>query len=431
MTHLRQLTHWFSPRTISRRLLLTGIWLLTFAALVDPADDIFHLKSPAFALVMLVWLFRKGILRPTLPLRIWIAVCGFGIVLPLFWTVVGFLRFNVHSPEMYFGTLKSFLFVLLLLVLLTEEIDLASLVVRMSILVALLTFVMVGVNLFFPAAFDALYAFSMAKNNAIITTSRHLLGGGVGMFYYKTSALLVFPFAYHFYRATSQDARKLVPLLWSAFYAAALFFSGARANFLGAVFIAGVFATAYLGRKIGWGPALALASCIAVLFTSTVVLNLLNPTETSNSIKLLHVQSYEQQFNSHPSILLWGQGADTAFFSNGYEGWTTVTELSYLEMVRVFGIPVTLLFLSGLFWICRKNFRNRQSALGLAFLAYLFVCATNPLLISSTGFLAICAVWKEAEQPSTALSAFHLPESVLNHTPKRGFSHTPPLRTTT
>lgn len=400
-----------SSRSVSRLLLLFGICLLTFAALIDPADEIFHLKVPAFILIILVWLWRRGLARIRLTLRVWAIVLIAGVLIPALWTLLGLLRWNIHGPGLTLGgTAKAFLFLFVLPVIVSEDIDLASLVSRMSCLVALLIFCLVGVSFFFPPVFEAFYAFSIEKNNAIISASRDLLGIGLGQFYYKTSALLVFPFSYYCNRLTLPGSRKFLSLLMCVFYAVALLFSGARANYLGGLFIAGFFLIGYLGRKAGWLAALTVAFAGIILIASTMAAKLASPTEESNEVKLLHVRSYEQEFGAHPSLLLWGQGADTAFYSEGFQGWTSTTELTYLELIRVFGIPVTALFLAGLLCLSRRLFQDRRFDLWTAFVTYLVMSASNPLLISSTGFLAICAVWKEVECPSTDTSAFRLPE---------------------
>lgn len=418
-----KLMTWNKPLSgvISRRILLAGVCVLIIAALIDPADRILHLKMPAFLLVELVWFCRWGITKRSIPTRMWMAVTGFALLVPVLWTVIGLARYGVHNPEIDFGTAKSFLFLLLVPVLMSENIDLSSLITRTGILVALLTILMVGVSLISPAGFDVLYAFSLSKQNAIVAESRDVIGVGVGMFYYKTSALLVFPFAYYCSRLASPGRVRVRFLLFCLIYGAALLFSGARANFIGEMLIAGCFATRYLVRRLGWAPAVLIAIAASGIFAITMAPKLANPEEASNSIKLGHIQSYEEEFNAHPSILLWGEGADVAFYSKGYEDWTTVTELTYLELVRVFGIPMTLVFLYCLLWLAIRIFRSGRFGLGMAYATYLLISASNPLLISSTGFLAVCAVWKEAEVPSDTKSVFHLVEPTYK-LPKRLFA---------
>ena len=93
------------PGLFSRWLLLAGVCFLTAAALIDPADKIFHMKIPAFAVVVLVWLVRQGVTKRTVAPRVWIGVIGLGVMVPLLWTVLGLLRYNVHSEDVSFGVI--------------------------------------------------------------------------------------------------------------------------------------------------------------------------------------------------------------------------------------------------------------------------------------------------------------------------------------
>ncbi|HKU24817.1 MAG TPA: hypothetical protein VJQ54_05050 [Candidatus Sulfotelmatobacter sp.] len=396
------------PALFSRWLLLVGVCLLTAAALIDPADKIFHMKIPAFALIVVVWLGRRGVRKGTVPPRVWIGVIGLGVMVPLLWTVLGLVRYNVHSDDVSFGVIKSFLFLFIVPVVLSEDIDLASLIMRLGSVVALLTFVMVGVSFLAPAVFYVLYAFSLQKENAIITESRDLVGLGIGMFYFKTSALLTLPFSHYSSRLAGVGPGKWRVLALWACYGVALIFSGARANFLATLGIAAFFGARYLARKLGWVPASMFILAGALASTSTLVVKLANPAESSNAIKLKHMQSYEQEFVSHPSYLLLGQGADTTFYSTGFQSWTTSTELSYLDLIRVYGVPMSLLMFGCLAWLVLKLLKSERYGLAIGFIGYLLISGSNPLLISSTGFLAICAVWKEVEFPSSKNSAFHL-----------------------
>jgi len=394
---------------VSRRLLSLAVVTLVFAALSDPADRIFHIKVPAFVAVILVWLYRRGPTGRTLTKQLWAITLCLAILVPLLWTVIGILNQSAHSGDSEFALLKSFLFLLMLPVLVTEDIDLVSLIVRMSILIAGLTLVMGAVNFLSPALFLILYNFSIDKQNAIISSSRDLFGIGLGMFYYKTSPLMIFPFSYYCCRLFQREVRLWLPLFMCMLYGTALLVSGTRANVLGALFVAGAFALRRIRRAGGWLPTLAVATLSLILMAAFVVPKFADTQESGNATKLSHLRSYENEFDSRPSALLWGEGANRAFYSEGFQDWTTVTELSYLELVRVFGLPVTILFVAGLLWIGYALFASGALPAAFAYVAYLGISGSNPLLVSSTGLLVICAVWKEAVRKSSPESAFHLP----------------------
>lgn len=393
---------------LSRRILLLAVVLLVIAALGDPADTILHLKVPAFALAMAVWLYRRGPFRETVSPGMWSAVLGVGVAVPLAWTVLGILRQGVHSGAAPFGMMKSFLFLMMLPLLISEDIDFVSLLVRLGLLIAILTLAMVAVNLLSPILFLGLYEFTIEKQNAIITSTRDSLGTGVGQFYYKTSPLMIFPFAYHCGRLFQRGRSTWAPLLLCLLYGAAILCSGARANVLAALFVFGAFVLYRVWQSGGWASALLTGAIVIGVLMVTVIPKFTNTQEDSNVIKLGHIQSYVEEFEAHPTTLIWGEGTNNAFFSKGFNDWTTVTEITYLELTRVFGLPVALLFIAGLIYIGYTLFAVGNWRLGVAYVAYLSISASNPLLISSTGFLVICAVWKETVRSSTPHSAFHL-----------------------
>jgi hypothetical protein len=124
--------------------------------------------------------------------------------------------------------------------------------------------------------------------------------------------------------------------------------------------------------------------------------------EGSNAIKLNHLRSYMSEFDNRPASLLLGQGANSSFYSEGFQSWTTVTELTYLEFIRIFGLPVSILFAAWLGWLAHSLFKRGSIAIGLAYVTYLAIAASNPLLINSTGFLVLASMYEQATKPCSS-----------------------------
>jgi len=134
---------------------------------------------------------------------------------------------------------------------------------------------------------------------------------------------------------------------------------------------------------------------IVLYISAGYFMSFFHSSESSNAAKLDHIHSYEIEFTRHPTYLLWGQGADTQFYSEGFQDKTTLTELTYIEMVRWFGFPVAVLLL---FIICFPAallmIRGDETSFMVGpFWAYLLESASNPLLICSTGLLIVSALW--------------------------------------
>jgi hypothetical protein len=389
---------------VSRLLLQMAIAVLVFVSLIDPSDMMLHLKAPFFASVMLVWLYRQIRMghridqerSQKLSRAVWITVLIITVVIPSGWSLIGFLNFDLHSGDAPFGLLRSFLFFSIALVLVSERIGLASLLIKWSVLIALLTLVMVAINLFSNQLFFGLYAFIMDKQNGVITPERDPIGLGIGEFYYASCPIMIFSFAYYCERMLQYATHRVRSIAMSLLFGAALLLTGARADILAMAAVAAFLMLIRIRKGAGLAATFLVGATIIAVGAGMVLPRFADKQEGSNAIKLGHFYSYIEEFDSRSAVLLVGEGANSAFYSQGFEKWTVVTELTYLELIRIFGLPMVGLFGVGLSWIAYRLFANGFTALGLAYVGYLGVAASNPLLLNSTGFLVIAAMYEQA-----------------------------------
>jgi hypothetical protein len=114
--------------------------------------------------------------------------------------------------------------------------------------------------------------------------------------------------------------------------------------------------------------------------------NFSSANEVSNSIKIGFLKDYIDIFSDF-SNLLFGQGLGAYYFweSRGYSFY--ITELTYLELIRNFGLFFGLFFISLLFFpfFYGRGERNKPFLIGYAF--YLFIAIFNPLIFSSVGLI--------------------------------------------
>jgi MFS family permease len=310
--------------------------------------------------------------------------------------MIGLLNSDLHSGDAPLGLLKTFLFFSIVLVLISEEIDLISYINKVSVILALVTIAMAVMNLVSPELFLGVSLFIADKGNGVISPSRNLFGLGIGELYYGACPIMIFPFSYYCDQTSQNGIRKFSSALMCSLFGVALLLSGARADILATLSIALIFTMRYVRRVSGWVPALTVGAIVVILAAVTVIPNFADKQEGSNAVKLKHISSYNEEFGSKPAVLLSGEGANSAFYSEGFEMWTTVTEVTYLELVRVFGLPMTILFGAGLLWIGYHLFANGLFSIGLAYFAFLGIAGTNPLLVGSTGFLVIAAMYERA-----------------------------------
>ena len=236
---------------------------------------------------------------------------------------------------------------------------------------------------------------AVASDNAFIR-DRGVLGLGIGSFYYKTVSVLVFPIAYHI-RQFITASGKVMSLFRLLFFAAAVLCSDSRATTIGIFLLLTFFVTQHLWSKFGAAPAL-LFLCILTALPAAYFVAFFQPGEISNAAKLGHIRSYGDLFNDHPTYLIWGQGADAEFYTEGFHAKTTLTELTYFDLIRWFGIPISALILLAVCYPVLGLWRQPDavSYLAVPYVAYLWEAATNPLLVCSFGALIVCAMWGAA-----------------------------------
>mgnify|MGYP001263190053 FL=1 len=172
--------------------------------------------------------------------------------------------------------------------------------------------------------------------------------------------------------------------------------AGSRNNMFAAVFL---LPTLYIifGRQRLFS--LALASCLITVLVSLFAAELasfVDPNEVGNNVKLGYLSDYGAIFSDLPN-LFFGQGLgayhDFSKLSNPY----FVTELTYLEVFRNFGLFFGLVILLMLLYPVVQTFKLDKSALlekyiAVAYSFYLVMCFTNPNLFSSMGILILCVV---------------------------------------
>ena len=110
-------------------------------------------------------------------------------------------------------------------------------------------------------------------------------------------------------------------------------------------------------------------------------------------IRLGHVLSVVNNLINH-FTWIFGMGADSEFISIGWEGdgITRDQEISYLEILRRFGLVGFLFFNLAIILIIYKFYNNKNWASFFSFVAFLFFSFTNPCLISFVFVLYISLI---------------------------------------
>ncbi|WP_372651075.1 hypothetical protein [Draconibacterium sp.] len=384
-----------------KTLLYACLALLFLDVIIDPSNKIFHAKYVLFLGVFLLWIplhYKKTV---NLSKQILFTVVFIGFFMPLFALSVGLTKSfanNSNMAELVY--LNSFFFFFLLVVIITENIQLRPVLNVSAILLMAITAFSYFLPLINPGLFAKLYAFFVMEKEVAVYALRNYGGFTLLMVFYKTSPILVFPLAYYLHRVFILKIKKNrgIQIGFILALCSTLFLSGTRANILAMGFIL-LFYLLFYAYKNSKPLALLLAFVyLAIFFYGANILAevFLNRSEVSNQVKLGHLFSYIEHFSNHLGILLFGQGIGSTMYTTGINSVVSVTELTYFELIRVWGLPVSIVFsLILLIPIYYEIKSSSISHLFIAYLAYLFIAGTNPLLLSSTGMLVLVYVFSQ------------------------------------
>lgn len=378
-----------------------SIALLFLDVIIDPTNKIFHIKYVLFGGLFLIWLpslINKRIVLPKSLSFILIFVCFF---MPLYAISVGLVKSFIQNTSLgEIVYLNSFFFFLLLLIIVIEKIELTRIFNNSSLIIVLITSISYSILVYNPNTFGLLYDYFVVDKNVAVYAIRKFGDYTLLQMFYKTSPLLIFPLSYFLYKLLIQQNRKhlVFNIITLIAIGITLFLSGTRANILSLALIILYYILFYAYKKSK--PIFLIVGLVYLLFVfySASVLGgiLLSKSETSNMVKFGHVISYIEHFSNYVGVLFFGQGLGGTFYSSGIHSIVSVTELTYFEIIRIWGLPITIIFGGILLLPIYNELKNeRITHIFIAYIAYLLVAGTNPLLLSSTGMLVLVYVFSE------------------------------------
>jgi hypothetical protein len=216
--------------------------------------------------------------------------------------------------------------------------------------------------------------------------------------YLVTSPMLAISIAYYFDRAmTASDVRrKLFYGIVTAINIAGMLLAGTRNNILISLLLPFVLWPFYTMRPAYYLLCSFAAAALAALPFASYLSAFFDPTEAANSIKLAIIDDYLEFFGD-PVTLLFGQGLGAYQIWSGkpFEQFAYVTELTYLEMLRNFGLIGAIVMMGLLLFPMGMAFLGRSAkdiSLAIAWLLYLIMCVSNPNLFSSMGILILAVL---------------------------------------
>jgi hypothetical protein len=231
----------------------------------------------------------------------------------------------------------------------------------------------------------------------MVNTNRTFLNHQFVSFFYKTSPVLVIPLSFYIYRFFNRTP-KVRYFFLSVLFFVTLVLSGTRANIFSAILLIGLLVVNKFYKSRFWRPIAIFTLIIIGMATVIMVIVLFQDNDLSIMTKSHHISSIMALFKEYPLILLLGHGPGSLYYSTGFDQFIYFSEVSYLEIIRIFGIIFGSLIIFVFVFPLIIAYRYRTSIneyfpFNISYLAYLFIGGTNPLLIGSTGFLVLATVY--------------------------------------
>lgn len=369
-------------------------FLLILVIMLDPTNSVLHLKNVVFVLLVgyNIVFFKPDFSYAPHLLTIFATI--------LLCYVFAEIRMIPVDTETMTGVLKGFSPLLLLLWI--KHYD----VLRLSFVPVLITCLLIDILYILAASNDviqlALYTFVWGHDDMIMMSHRSFLGVDIFGMYYKSILCSIFVLLYLYQKTLRNKKRRLLYGIAAIIATMSLLISGTRSPMLLPFLLFGIIAfqkiRTFKKARYFYYPLIVFG---IILFLGFVLLLATEKGELSNQIKAAHLLSYMELFNEHPGYLLIGQGPGTSFYSRGFHSMTYTTEWTYLELLRGYGIFALLILAVMAFPIIRlfQERRNEKAlAMMAAYIIYLVIAGTNPLLISSTGMLIVLTVYSYAQR---------------------------------
>ena len=345
-------------------------------------SDFHHMKKVFFTVIILINI-------PALWKMKWrkkdIWIVGIGFVFPVITILYSIFLTHDITSSLIQGVAPFFF--LLLLVIENRKIDFEKVVLIASILLIALYALIIGLDML------GIVDISSTGSEWALRTGIGYFGKDVtNPFYYKvfikTSPLLVIPLFYGLYKKN---------YILSVLAYGCLFVSGTKANvlfpFIGILLY--VFRDfkrqTIVKQRILIGCILDVVM-VGVLNLDNLIDLFVRKSQESNAVRTGHLKSFLELYISHPKTIFTGMGLGSKFYSSGVSAWISSFEFSFLDLFRQLGVFFFSFFLLFLVYPFKK-LKSFNKYYLCAYISYLIIAMTNPLLYSSTGFIMYIYVY--------------------------------------
>ena len=309
------------------------------------------------------------------------------LLIPLWGMFIAYITGNLNDEGYARGQMRSMLYISIFFFVVTMRLNVILKAVWINgLIMAVVTLILFFLSQLGGIVLAAIYDYCLASDNYTMASNRNFLGYTINGLYYKAGSLIIFSFIYNLYQYKGPFKLFFTVILYLS-----LMVAGSRTPML----VQTMILLVYLYDKNIIGKFLTRVSALVLLGMLVMLTYLLatQENEKSNEVKYDNFESYVEDIGDkgHP---IWGAGLGSEFYAKGRGVKLSYTELSYMDILRMYGLPVGLcfifLFFAPCFWLWkyfpRSQFLKRYC---LGYVLFLILSGTNPLLLGSIGLTAL------------------------------------------
>ena len=309
------------------------------------------------------------------------------LLIPIWGMFIAYITGNLTDNGYAMSQMRSMLYISIFFFVVTMRLNVILKAFWINgLIMAVLTLVLFFLSQLGGVFLAAIYDYCVASDNYMMASNRNFLGYAINGLYFKAGSLIIFSFIYNLYQYNGP-----FKLLFTVILFLSLIVAGSRTPILVQILILLV----YLYDRNIIGKFLTRVSALILLGMLVMVTYLLatQEKETSNEVKYDNFESYVEDMGDKGHSI-WGAGLGSEFYAKGRGLKLSYTELSYMDILRMYGLPVGMffifLFFAPSFWLWKYFKRSlflKRFCFG--YVLFLILSGTNPLLLGSIGLTAL------------------------------------------
>lgn len=354
---------------------------------LDPTGYFLPIKDFLFAFLVVYGVLKCLLKHPVIKGFNILIICSV-ILLPL-WGILIASAFGKLDDEQYaVAQVRSMFYILIFFFMISIRVEvLLKMFWINGCVLAIVTLLLFAYGQYNEAFFNnVLYEIGMSSNNYKMAIDREFLGVKVNGLYFTTGSFIILAFIYNLYNYYGRFKIWLSVVLFLA-----MIFCGSRTPALIQIFILCI----YVYDKKVIGKFLTRLGVLIAILSLVILTYSLATEEDAHDVKYENYYSYITEITKDSQSFILGSGVGSTFKAAGNDNKRVAfTELSYMDVLRMYGVPVGIYFILLFFYPIIIGYKWAKDNLFykrffLGYFLFLILLGTNPLLLGSPGLTGL------------------------------------------